>query len=108
MKDLKAPALCIIFVYKGYVGTGTFTRQRSYSCCSVHLRLINATCVKYSDLVLPHVSTPVNLTSSHLRKSSGPSSEVVKAWEQGYSAIVYELDAEQIKLCTHIWLPGTQ
>ena len=38
MKDLKALALCIIF--EGYVGTETFTRQRSYSCCSIHLRLI--------------------------------------------------------------------
>ena len=38
MKDLKALALCIIF--EGYVGTETLTRQRSYSCCSIHLRLM--------------------------------------------------------------------
>ena len=84
MKDLEALA----FMYEGCVGTGIFTRQHSYSYCSVHLRLINAKCVNYSDRVLPNVSTPVDLTSSHEKISQAflHILEVMKAWEQGYSA----------------------
>ena len=80
----------------------------------LHLRLINATCVKYTDRVLPHVSTPYRLNIITYEKISPAFLHLAGSGEGlgtrlfCLTCIVYEWDAEQIKLCTHIQLPGSE
>ena len=113
MKDLQALALCIKFVWG--LRRDWKIHLTVFIQLLLHLRLINTTCVKYTDQVLPHVSTPRLTWHHHIWENlPGLPASSWKWWRPGNKAVLstyhalFEWDAEQIKLCTHTQLPVTQ
>ena len=87
MKDLQALALCIKFVWG--LRRDWKIHLTVFIQLLLHLRLINATCVKYTDQVLPHVSTPRLTWHHHIWENlPGLPASSWKWWRPGNKAVL--------------------